>query len=642
MMGFFRSRFFKGAVMWIMAIVFAAMFGLVVAGVDPSAMFGGGTPWVVKVNGEKVDANQYQMALRTAANRQQIQSGDNDLHTLATNDIVQGTLLFTGAKEYRVAHDKRGLKRAVSRDPELGKQYSLYTRFARDGTDPLQALWLNQMQTGFNTMLRQLPEVSSQEIHANFEDASAKAAVRYIQFPYSQYQNAAAVSDEETRAYYDQNPDQFWQGAAVNVEYAKFNVVSAPAETTEEEIQAYYNRNKAKYTMDEEVKASHILIKDEEDTEEARAATLKKAEELLEQAKAEGADFAALAREHSEDTGSAVNGGDLGWFARGRMVPPFEQAAFALTEKGELSEPVRSQFGVHIIRFEERRKGLKPLAEVRSEIEAGLKRAKQNERALEDIKDLYFEIDSVGAEEALKAEQFAPYKASVGSTGFFSRGDLTIPGLDSAFRYPDVSEAVFQEPVGQWSEPIQVRSGETVLSCLLVRVKEKREEGVKPYEETIDDIQRILKGRKAREAATAAAQRLYVKRSPGESLDDLVQKYAPEEGDPETLSPSDSSEFTIARNGYLPGLGYCRDGLAAAFLMPVGALGGVYEGSSGAVILELKQRAEPDPQELTDEKRQEIRDRLLRSKQNAAASGWLQDARDAAKIEFNARALAQF
>ncbi len=124
-----------------------------------------------------------------------------------------------------------------------------------------------------------------------------------------------------------------------------------------------------------EVKADHILIGISEETPDARAKAI--ADSIYNLA-AGGADFAALARRFSEDPGSAQRGGSLGWFGRGRMVAPFDSAAFAMSP-GQISKPVRTNFGYHIIRTDERR--LKPsLAEARRGIEEGIKRDERAER----------------------------------------------------------------------------------------------------------------------------------------------------------------------------------------------------------------------------------------------------------------------
>jgi len=114
-------------------------------------------------------------------------------------------------------------------------------------------------------------------------------------------------------------------------------LLSSQISITDEDIKNYYDQNKASFSTEEQVRASHILVETKEE-----------ADAIVKQLK-EGADFAALAKEKSLDTGSAANGGDLDFFGKGAMVPEFEEAAFAL-KVGDVSEPVKSDYGYHIIK----------------------------------------------------------------------------------------------------------------------------------------------------------------------------------------------------------------------------------------------------------------------------------------------------
>jgi peptidyl-prolyl cis-trans isomerase C len=134
------------------------------------------------------------------------------------------------------------------------------------------------------------------------------------------------------------------------------------AEALESQARNIYKAKPERFKADEQVRARHILIAGK--GAEART----QAEQLLEELK-KGTDFATLAKERSADKSSGARGGDLGYFGRGRMVPEFDQAAFALQKPGDLSGVVESQFGLHIIRLEERRPaGIKPFDEVRDEL----------------------------------------------------------------------------------------------------------------------------------------------------------------------------------------------------------------------------------------------------------------------------------
>src|SRR5439155_25834420 len=137
----------------------------------------------------------------------------------------------------------------------------------------------------------------------------------------------------------------------------KINVPSA-------DVERFYNENSEQYSTPDQIRASHILLKTEGKDD---AAVKAKAEEILKEAKG-GADFAELAKKHSEDEANAKNGGDLDYFARGRMVPEFDQAAFAM-QPGQISDLVKTQYGYHIIKVVDRKPGTtRSLADVRQQI----------------------------------------------------------------------------------------------------------------------------------------------------------------------------------------------------------------------------------------------------------------------------------
>ena len=165
--------------------------------------------------------------------------------------------------------------------------------------------------------------------------------------------------------------------------------VAPKVTVTPEQVNDFYQKNPAQFQQPERVRASHILVSFPQNADEAAKKEARtKAAEILKEVKA-GKDFAALAKQHSTDPGSGQNGGDLGFFQKGQMVPPFEQAAFAL-KPGETSELVESQFGVHIIKMVERQPGRTvPIDEVRPKIQQYLEgqgRQQQTQTFVETLK----------------------------------------------------------------------------------------------------------------------------------------------------------------------------------------------------------------------------------------------------------------
>lgn len=157
------------------------------------------------------------------------------------------------------------------------------------------------------------------------------------------------------------------EGVLADAEAARvINAVQADDATLEQRARSIYLAEPERFQEPAQQRASHILIKGQDDAAKARA------QKLLDDLKA-GADFAALAKQYSEDPGSGARGGDLGWFGKGRMVPPFEAAVDALQQPGALSPLVATQFGWHIIRLDERKPAIThSYEEVRDTLKAEL------------------------------------------------------------------------------------------------------------------------------------------------------------------------------------------------------------------------------------------------------------------------------
>src|SRR5581483_5681108 len=187
----------------------------------------------------------------------------------------------------------------------------------------------------------------------------------------------AQPSAEAVRAYYDQNPAQFQVPEQISVEYVVLDAdaLAAAEQIDPNAVRSYYEQNAAKYGQPEQRQASHILLSYKPNATDADKAKVRaKAEQVLAEVRKSPGSFAALAKKYSQDPGSAPKGGDLGWFARGMMVPQFEDAAFRMKPNG-ISGLVESEFGLHIIKLTGVKPGKKrPLEEVRPEIERELKR----------------------------------------------------------------------------------------------------------------------------------------------------------------------------------------------------------------------------------------------------------------------------
>lgn len=217
--------------------------------------------------------------------------------------------------------------------------------------------------------------------------------VRELRLPLETYLDKVRLEDDAARKDYEANGARFDLPEQARVEYLVLSLDAIAAQTTvpDSEVRAAYENRKDRYGQPEQRRASHILITPEKGD---KAAAESRAQDLLKEVRKNPAAFAELAKKNSRDPGSAARGGDLGFFGRGAMVKPFDDAVFSLKE-GEISGLVESEFGFHIIRLTGVQAAkVRPLADVRGEIEAELKKgiaARKYAEAAEAFSNMVYE-----------------------------------------------------------------------------------------------------------------------------------------------------------------------------------------------------------------------------------------------------------
>lgn len=297
------------------------------------------------------------------------------------DQLVREEVLRQAAQRFLLTTTDDRLRRSFLEDPQLA---FLRLPDGRINRDLLAAQGLSVEQ--FEARLRQdltlqqvLGGVAATGLLAKQPARTALGALlerREVQlqgFAAAEHVAAIAPTDAELAAYHDDpaNQARFLAPEQAQIEFVVLDVqaLAREAAVSDEDLRRHYEQNLARFTVPEQRRASHILVRAERDAAaEARAQARTRAEALLAQARANPARFAELARAHSEDPGSAAAGGDLDWFGRGAMVPAFEQAAFALAA-GQVSDIVETDFGFHIIRLDAVRGGeRRPFEAVRAEI----------------------------------------------------------------------------------------------------------------------------------------------------------------------------------------------------------------------------------------------------------------------------------
>jgi peptidyl-prolyl cis-trans isomerase D len=315
------------------------------------------------------------------------------------------------------------------------------------------------------------------------------------------------------KAYYDANQAQFQSAEQVKVEYVQLSTadIAKKIQVSEDDAHNWYNENIKSLEQPEERRASHILVQvDAAAKPEVKAAARKKAETLLATVKASPAKFAAIAKESSDDKGSAEKGGDLGFFSRNAMVKPFEDAAFALKAK-EISGLVESEFGYHIIMLTDLRGGkTKSFDEVKVEATEGARKqaaAKRFAELADQFGNLVYEQP-----DSLKpaADKFA---LKLVQTEWLSRTALPAGGLQNA----KLQAALFSSDSltnHRNTEAVDLGDG----SVISARMLEYKPASVKPLEQVVAEVEAFAKADEAAKLAKAKGEEALGKLKAGETL----------------------------------------------------------------------------------------------------------------------------
>lgn len=327
---------------------------------------------------------------------------------------------------------------------------------------------------------------------------------RVVTVPESAVADQVEITEDEVQAFYDENSSAFKQPEQVDAAYITLSLgaLAESIEISEDELQEYYEA-RADDLAREERRAAHILIEDGEDADQTMA--------TLQQKLSDGTSFADLAKEYSIDTVSAEEGGDLGYAGRGVYNEEFEEALFAL-EEGEVSEPVETSFGVHLIKLEDVRRSEVP---VLSEIEGQLRSELGRERA----EERFAEIRTKLADSAYAADDLAGPAEELGLEVREAKG-ITRNGGTAPFDHEGLVRQLFSADVvedGYNTELIDVGDNVSVVA----RVREYREAQQLALEEVAADVRASLKAQKTRAALGERADEIIAGLEAGKSLSEL-------------------------------------------------------------------------------------------------------------------------
>jgi peptidyl-prolyl cis-trans isomerase D len=456
--------------------------------------------------------------------------------------------------------------------------------------------------------------VSDSDAETTFKDRNEKVKLAVVSFPVDKFREAVQATDQEIAARFEGHKDDYRIQEKRKVKYALLDVQSIRSRmnVSEQDVQRYYEDNAQQFSTPEQVRASHILLKTEGKSE---ADVKKQADDIAAKAKA-GADFAALAKQHSEDDTNNSKGGDLDFFGRGQMVPEFDKVAFSL-QPGQISDAFKTSFGYHIVKLTDKRAATsRPLAEVRPQIEDQVKWQRAQDEAQRTADDLASQIKKPGdLDTVAKARGL-----TVADSGFFAREE-PIAGLGLA---PAAAEQAFTLKDGEVSPAIRTPQG-----FAFITVTGKQDAYVPKLDEVKARVRDDVMKKKAADAAQQKAAEIASQLKSGNF-----------EGAAKAAGLEVKTTELIARGSPIGEIGVSPAVDAVAFTMAAGSVSDPIKTDNGAVVVKVLEKKDPTPQEIAAGK-QQMKDELMNERRGRFFSAYMAKARERMEVRINNQLLAQ-
>jgi peptidyl-prolyl cis-trans isomerase D len=442
--------------------------------------------------------------------------------------------------------------------------------------------------------------VSDAELERIERSRTEKVSFDYVVFPSSEETYSTSISDREIESFYRAHPDRYLRGEGRRIRYLLVDrqAVASKIAVPDAEVEAYYRANEASMHRPEQRRARHILFRIPPGASEGDRMSIRNLAESVRKRLEAGEDFATLARAMSQDPASAEQGGDLGWFGRGQMVPAFEKAAFE-TPVGKLAPVVESEFGVHVVQVTgSRPAGVIPLEEVREQIRRQLQVQRSQQAVQAEAERLRqrmgkpSDLDSVAAGEGLEVRE----RILTRSEG--------APDLGPS---PEFVETVFRMGPGELSPPLAVARG-----MAIVHVLEVVPSSLPPLEEVRQRVQADLLNERARQAALAAAQRALARagdlKQMGKQLGKTVQTAR-------DIAPGQSvggigRSAELERALFAPGVG---PGSRGAAIVDSGAVAFEVTARTSFDAARFAEKKEDLKKEILEQRKAELLDSILES-----------------------------
>jgi peptidyl-prolyl cis-trans isomerase D len=587
---------------------------------------------VADINGEIISQDMYQKAYYRLLDNYRRVYGDQYNDTLlkmlhpeetALNQLVNKTLMMQEAKRLGIDISEEELANAIRQIPAFQNNgnfdYRRYNQLLSQNNITPEQFESDQRDQIILDQLRAVVlggiTVTEDEARQWYDWSDTQINLSYVLFSPDRNPNIHPTQ-KEIQAYFEEHKEAYRTQPRIKVRYLYFNpaIYKAQVKISDERIAEYYQAHPDEFKTQKRVKARHILIKVDEGADEKTVAAKKAEASKVYKLAVGDKDFAALAKKYSQGP-TKDKGGELGWFTRDKMVEPFAEKAFSM-KAGEISEPVRTHFGWHIIKVEQiEEASTTPLKAASDGIRKKLVDEKAKELAFskaEEVYDSVFDGDDLGA--AGEAHQ-----VPVATTDFFTAAKgPTEKQIGQPAKFAKVAFGLEKMAI---SEIQDLDNG-----YYLLQVIDRNEAVIPPLEQVLSKVNEDVIKERQDQQAQADAQDFLVKVKKGKSF--------AEESTSFNLQPKETGYFS--RRGAIPQIGYepqiQQDAFELSMKKPL--MDNVVKGRQGWFALQLIGRQAPDEAGFKKD-RESIIKRLTQQKRQTAFGNWLDDLRSRSKIEIN-------
>lgn len=515
---------------WVKVVIFAIIISFVFAGYFSSSLFLGDPSAVAIVNGESISRNEFQRAyVNTKSQRADFykanvktEEDERNFQESVLQQMITEKVRELAIFDMGLRLSDKALREVIQSNPNFqvdGKYSTEQLNRVLSGIQMSRDELKNAFQTQETTQYLVNALISTefaleQETMADYELMTQKRTGRALQVNTAPFKNNVTVSDTDISTHYEENKELFRVEEKVSLEYIELSVEKLTAKQliTEGQITRYYDENlQAYYKEEDERHFSHILVSSSDDS------GLQKIKELKARIDA-GEDFAEIAKLESDDVPTREVGGDLGVLKPDDMEPSFGEAAATLLNAGDVSEPVKTEYGYQLIKLTAFVKGaVKPLETVKEDIVATLKR-KSAEKAFrmksQDLERLAFEVSDTLKDVSVATGLEIQESPLIGRS--FNEGIFANQAVKDAAFSVDVKEGLVN------SAPVEIAENHLIV----LRIKEHKPSQIQPLNAVEQTLINQLKEQKAKEKAKEVADEIIARLEAKKSTDDLVDMHS--------------------------------------------------------------------------------------------------------------------